>query len=211
MERKIDKEDKKFICPHFPAGVMNPEDLRRIADVCERFPESKIKLTGEIIIGGIKDDARNQECRKLLGIACSSVAGFFMRGVRVCSGGHICDNNQQDSFSLGLKLDRIFFGRRLPFKMIISVSGCRRCCSEPLVRDVAIVASKKGYSLFAGGAAGASPRIARHLFDGLSENEVSAAVDKAVALYEKEGRPAERLGVFIERFGFERFKERLIR
>ena len=211
MEQKIDKEDKKYIAPHFPGGMLTPQDIRRIADICEQFPESKLKLTGEIIIGGIKDEARNEECRKHLGLPTTSVAGFSIRPVKLCSGGYICDNNVQDSFSLGLTLDKTFSGRRFPFKMIISVSGCSRSCSEPLVKDIGVVASKEGYSVFVGGAAGAKPRIAQRLVDNLKENEVIAVIEKIVCFCEKKGKTSERLGIFIEKMGLEKFKEEVIK
>ena len=194
MEQKIDKEDKKYIAPHFIGGVVTPGDLRKIADICEKFPETKLKLTGEIIIGNVKDDARNRECRKMLGIPTYSIAGFSIRPVKLCSGGYICDNNLQDSFSLGLTLDEKFSGRKLPFKMILSVSGCSRSCSEPLVKDVGVVASREGYSVFVGGAAGAKPRIAQRLIDNLKENEVIGIIEKIVSLYEKKAGPLRGLG-----------------
>lgn len=208
---KLDKEDKKYIAPHFRGGAVTPEDLRKIAEICEKFPESKIKLTGEIIIGAVKDAARNEECRKALNLPLYSVAGFSLRPVKVCSGGYICDNNVQDSLGLGSKLDERFSGRKLPFKMIISVSGCGRCCSEPLVKDIGIVATQQGYSLFVGGAAGARPRIAVKLVENLKENEVMGVIEKIVSLYEEKGKTPERLGSFIEKMGFEKFKEEVIK
>lgn len=211
LEHKIDKEDKKYIAPHFAAGVVTLEDLRRIADVCEKFPEAKIKLTGEMVIGGIKDNVRNEECREMLGLPTYSVAGFSIRPVKLCSGGYICDNNLQDSLGLGLKLDKMFSGKKLPFKMIISVSGCGRCCSEPLVKDIGIVASQDGYSLFAAGAAGAKPRIALKLLENLGESEVVEIAGKIISLYEKKGKTPERLGIFIEKMGWDKFKEEITR
>ncbi|MDP3787174.1 MAG: NAD(P)/FAD-dependent oxidoreductase [Candidatus Omnitrophota bacterium] len=205
--KRLDKEDKKFIAPHFRAGVVTPQDLRKIADVCEKFPESKIKLGTEIIIGGITEETRNEEFRRILDLPTFSVAGFCIRPVKICSGGFICDNNLQDSFSLGLKLDEKFSGRMLPFKMIISISGCARCCSEPMVRDIGIVACRQGYAIFVGGAAGARPRIGIRLIDNLSESEVIDTMERIIGLYEKMGRTPERLGMFIERIGFERFKQ----
>lgn len=211
LERKIDKEDKKYIAPHFPGGLITQDDLRKIADACAKFPEAKIKLTGEIIVGCIKDRARNEDCRVMLGLPTYSVAGFSIRPVKLCSGGYVCDNNVQDSLGLGLKLDKMFSGRRLPFKMIISVSGCGRCCSEPLVKDIGIVASQDGYSLFAAGAAGARPRIARKLLDNLDEGEVVDTVEKIIRLYEGKGKTPERLGIFIEKMGWDKFKEEITR
>lgn len=206
---KLEKENKKFIAPHFRGGVVAPADLRKIADICEKFPESKIKLAGEIIIGGIKDGQKNEDCRAMLNLPLYGVAGFSVRPVKLCAGGYICDNNVQDSFGLGIKLDEKFSGRKLPFKMIISVSGCGRCCSEPLVKDIGIVATQQGYSLFVGGAAGRGPRIAMKLREHLGENEVIDIVERIVNVYEKKGKTPERLGFFIEKMGFEKFKEEL--
>jgi len=207
MLNKLEKEDKKFIAPHFQGGVVTAAELRRIADVCEKFPESKIKLTGEIIIGGIKEEGRNEGLRQMLGLPTASVAGFCIRPVKICAGGYTCNNNLQDSFSLGLKLDEKFSGKKLPFKMIIAIAGCSRCCSEPLVKDVGIVASRRGYSLYVGGAAGGRPRIAMRLADNLSDSEVTDIIERIISVYEKTGKAAERLGRFIERIGFDKFKE----
>lgn len=209
MLKKLDSEDRKFISPHFPGGVVSPSELRRIADICEKFPESRIKLTAEIVIGGIKEETRNEEFRRMLGLATASVAGFCIRPVKICAGGYTCNNNLQDSFSLGMKLDEKFSGKKLPFKMIISVSGCGRCCSEPLVKDIGIVASRKGYSLYVGGAAGGKPRIAIMLANNLNESGVMEALEKIIGIYEKMGKAAERLGRFIERIGFVEFKEKI--
>lgn len=210
LKKKLDKEGSKFIAPLFPGGVVRPHDLRRIADVCERFPESRIKLSGEIIIGGIKDKERSEELKKMLGLPFFSVAGFSVRPVKVCSGGFICDNNLKDSHSLGLRLDEMFRGKELPFKMIIAVSGCSRSCAESLVRDIGIVASKKGYSIFVGGAAGARPRIGKKLVENVPEKDVIETVEKITALYGEMGRTPERLGIFIDRIGFEKFKEEIL-
>ena len=207
LRHQVAKESKKFIAPHFSGGALTPDDLRKIADLCERFPESKLKISGDLVIGGITDMKRNDEFRKLLDLPTYSVAGFSIRPVKACSGGYICDNNLQDSFSLGLKLDKMFSGKSAPFKAIISVSGCGRCCSEPLVKDIGIVASVSGYSVYVGGAAGAKPRIAQKIIDKLNEEQVIAVVEKIVKLYEAKGELTQRLGIFIEKMGLEKFKE----
>lgn len=202
----LDKQSAKTIAPHFPGGVITPDELRKIADLCEKYPEAKIKLSGDLIIGGITDPDRNDAGRKLLGLPTYSVSGFSIRPVKICSGGYLCDNNLQDSFSLGLKLDRIFSNKLLPSKLIMAVAGCGRNCSEPLVKDIGIVSTPGGYSVYAGGAAGAKPRIARKIVDRLSEAQVIALVDKIVSVYEANGKARERLGSLIERMGMDSFK-----
>lgn len=202
----IEKESSKFIAPHFPGGVMTPADLRRIADACEKFPEAKLKLSGDLTIGGIIDPKRNGECREALGLPTYSVAGFSIRPVKVCAGGYICDNHTQESFALGLKLDKLFNGRQVPFKLIISVSGCTRSCSEPLVKDIGIQAVPAGYILSVGGAAGAKPRIAQKIAEKLTEDQVMVLVEKIVVFYQSKGKAMERLGLLIDKIGVDQFK-----
>ncbi|MBF0594335.1 MAG: NAD(P)/FAD-dependent oxidoreductase [Candidatus Omnitrophica bacterium] len=206
LKHQIEKESHKFICPHFPGGVMTPADLRKIADACEMFPNSKIKLSGEITIGNITDPKENDACRAKLGLSTFSIAGFAIRPVKVCAGGYTCDNNLQDSFSLALKLDKKFAGVDVPFKLIISVSGCGRCCSEPQVKDIGLVASRKGYAVYAGGAAGGKPRIAVKIADNVSDDRAVEIIEKIVQFYQKKGKPMERLGALIDKTGLELFK-----
>lgn len=207
LEHKLVEEDRKYIVPHFPGGVVTADDLHKIVGICAQFPEIKLKLSGEIIIGGMKEETRNKECRRMLGLATQRIAGFSIRPVKICAGGYLCANNLQDSFSLGIKLDEIFCGRKLPFKMIISISGCSRSCSEPRVKDIGIVANRHGYSIFIGGAAGAKPRIAQKLIDNVKAEEVIAFVERIVKFYEEKGKIPERLGIFVEKMGFDKFKE----
>ncbi|MBF0121853.1 MAG: NAD(P)/FAD-dependent oxidoreductase [Candidatus Omnitrophica bacterium] len=210
IKPNIESESKKFIAPHFPGGVLTSADLRKIADVCEKFPENKLKINGDLTIGGITNPKRNDECRQSLGLPTYSVAGFSIRPVKVCAGGYMCDNNLQDSFSLGLKLDKMFSGKPVPFKLIISVSGCPRGCSEPLVKDIGIISARNGYSVHVGGAAGGKPRIAQKIAEKLNEEQVMALVEKIVTFYELRGKTMERLGVLIDRVGMENFKATIV-
>ena len=205
IRHQVEKESKKFIVPHFPGGVLTPEALRKMADACEAFPEARLKISGELMIGGITDSRRNDACREKLGLPTFSIAGPSVRPVKACAGGYICDNNVQDTFALSLKLDKLFAGRPLPFKMIIAVSGCGRNCSEPRVRDIGVVAQKNGYVVFAGGAAGGKPRIAREIATVPDDEQVVVLVEKIIQFYAANGRTMERLGAVIERLGMDTF------
>ena len=72
------------------------------------------------------------------------------------------------------------------------------------------MASKKGYTIFAGGAAGARPKIGEKLIENASEQEVIDILGKIIDLYQKDAKTPERLGIFMERIGSERFKKEII-
>lgn len=201
------KDAANIIAPHFPGGVLTPAALRKLADACDKFPEARLRFSGDLLIGGITDPSRKAECQNLLGLPTHSVSGFSIRPVKICSGGYLCPNNLQDSFSLGLKLDQLFAGKSVPAKLVMGVAGCGRNCSEPLVKDIGVVASAGGYAVYAGGAAGAKPRIAQKVADRLNESQVIALVEKILSVYAAHGKARERLGSCIEKIGFAKFKE----
>nr|MDJ0622660.1 nitrite reductase [Desulfocapsaceae bacterium] len=84
--------------------------------------------------------------------------------------------------------------------------GCSMCCTEPYLRDVGIIATKKGWSISFGGNGGSRPRIGDLLAQRLAEEEVVNQVKKALIFYCQKANRKERTARFIERFGIDRFK-----
>lgn len=204
-ETAMRRAGRKFVVPHFAGGVVGAPELRKLAETFGRFAGLKIKLTGEMVIGGLTDD-KMDEVRRALEMETTEITGFSVRAVRVCAGGYICDNNHQESFELALRLDSLFHQEKVPFKLVIAVSGCGRCCAESKVKEIGIVASAKGYDVYAGGAGGRTPRISRKVAESLDEEEVVKLVERIIEVYRENGKDMERLGAFIERVGVEEFR-----
>ena len=74
------------------------------------------------------------------------------------------------------------------------------------------VAEKKGYVLWIGGTMGKLPRLANRL-DGIieSQDRLYDLVGRAVDLYRKYGRKKERFGHTIERIGFEKIRDEILK
>lgn len=52
-----------------------------------------------------------------------------------------------------------FKGVETPDKMKIAISGCPNSCIEPALRDIGIIGTKRGFTIFVGGSAGRNLRI----------------------------------------------------
>ncbi|MDD4169363.1 MAG: NAD(P)/FAD-dependent oxidoreductase [Desulfotomaculaceae bacterium] len=204
-----DKETYAVV-PHMPGGLVTPDALRKIADVAEKYNAKALKLTSaqRLAIVGLKEEDLEGVWRDLE-MKPSHAIGLCVRSIKFCPGTAFCKRGQQDSVSLGLKLDERYHGYELPSKFKMGISGCANSCGENHFRDVGVMGMPKGFKLMVGGNGGVTPRIARTIFEGLDEEQVMEKVDKIVKIYAEGAKKHERLGKFIERIGLEEFKSKI--
>jgi len=193
-----------------PAGLTNPDQLRRIADVAEKYEVAAIKLTGaqRIALVGLNEEQRQSVWRDL-GMDPAPAVGLCVRSIKVCPGATFCKRGLQDSVGVGLKLHERYSGRALPCKMKMAVSGCPMHCSDAPVRDIGLAGRKAGWTVFVGGCVGPTPRIGDVLVEGLNDDEALALVDRIVN-YVVDNGLRMRLGRHIAKIGLEAFREAVL-
>ena len=193
-----------------PAGLTNPEQLRRIANVAEKYQVAAIKLTGaqRLALVGLKED-QLETIWQDLGMNPAHAIGLCVRSVKVCPGTTFCKRGMQDSVGMGLKLHDKYFGMQMPCKMKMAVSGCPMHCSDAPVRDIGLAGRKAGWTVYVGGCVGPAPRIGDVLAQGLSDEGALAVVGRIVD-YVVENGLRVRLGRHIEQIGLEAFRETIL-
>jgi len=204
----LQRDKKSFaVAPHIPCGVVRPETLRRLADVAEKYGAQALKITSAARIAIVGVEEKDVEAIwSELGMSTGFAVGLCVRSVKACPGTTFCKRGQQDSLSLGLKLDGKYHGMELPGKFKIGVSGCPNQCAETCIKDVGLVGTLKGWRVLVGGNGGAKPRLARELARDLTEEEATDLIDKVIAYYQAHAGSHRRLGALIEKMGFDEFK-----
>ncbi|MCF8044796.1 MAG: hypothetical protein K9J83_02960, partial [Desulfarculaceae bacterium] len=191
-------------------GVVAPELLRKIADVAENFNVSALKITSaaRIAIVGIEED-KVDEVWEALGMGPGHAVGLCVRSVKACPGTTFCRLGQQDSLEMGMKLDRVYHGMKLPSKMKIGVSGCKVQCAENCIKDVSLYGTKEGWTVMVGGMGSARPRLADVLTEGLSSEAAEETVKKVVDFYRQNSK-RERLGFMVDKMGIDTFRSAVL-
>lgn len=199
------------ITPSIPVGLVTPEALHRIADVAEKYGAT-LKLTGaqRIALIGLRVEDVEAAWAEL-GMTPVAADRACVRGVKACPGSTFCENGLQDSLSLGLSLDAKYAGMPLPAPFKMGVSGCPRSCTEPAVKDIGVMGTRAGFTVIVGGSGGLQPRIGETLATGLAAGEVMALIDRIIGFYQANARPRERLYRCIDRCGFDRFRDIVLR
>ena len=200
---KLQRDGKTYaIQTRIPAGVVTPENLETIARVAKEFRIPLIKITSGqrfLLVGVQECDIAN--VRKELGDLGMATITPGVRYVQSCPGISYCKNGTQDSLSLAREVSDEYAGKDFPGKIKIGVSGCPRCCGESRVRDVGIMGSAKGWTVFFGGHSGFNSRPGEQVATGLSSEEARDLVRRLPGYYRTHAQPKERTSRFLERMG----------
>jgi NAD(P)H-nitrite reductase large subunit len=205
-----DKESYAIV-PHFSVGLVTANDLRKIADVADKYNVAAMKITSaaRIAMVGFKEEDIDAAWRDL-GMDPGHAIGLCVRSIKACPGTTLCRLGKQDALGLGQELDRRYHGFQLPNKCKIGVSGCINNCAETPVKDIGFVGKTKGWTLMVGGNAASRPQLARELIQDVTAEQALAITDRIISLFAQEGKKGERLGRYIDRIGFDTFKEQVL-
>ena len=195
------------IAPHVPAGLITSDQLRKLADVADKYNVSAIKITAaqRIALVGLKEDDIDSVWNDL-GMKPGAAIGLCVRSIKTCPGTTFCKRGFRDSVKMGLALDDRYHGMNLPNKLKIGVSGCPNSCSDNHTRDIGLMGMPKGWTIFAGGKGGTMPRLGNRLIMNVPDDKVLEMVDKIVKVYTENASGKERLGAYIDRIGLDEFK-----
>lgn len=203
------QRDKKTyaIVPHLPLGLITPAQLRKIADVAEKYQTAALKITSaaRIAMVGLKEEDIDSAWQEL-GMPPGAAIGLCVRSIKACPGNTLCRLGQQDALTMGMELDKRYHGLELPGKMKMGVSGCPNQCAESSVKDLGLFGKAKGWTIMVGGNAASKARIGETLCEGLSNEEALATCERIISYFKEHGKKGERIGRFMDRIGFEAFK-----
>jgi nitrite reductase (NADH) large subunit len=204
----IQKDGTFSVVPEIPGGICQPDELRRIADVAEKYSVPLIKLTGgqRIDLVGIKKEDLPGVWRDLDMPAGYAWAKSY-RTCKSCIGVDYCRFGLGDSMDLAVKIERRLRGLESPGKLKLATAGCPRNCSEALVKDVGAVAVEGGrWEIYVGGAAGAHVRKGDLLAVVDTHEEVLRLSGRFIQYYRENAKFKERTYTFVERLGVERLR-----
>jgi nitrite reductase (NADH) large subunit len=210
----IQKDGTYSVVPRMFGGLVKPDELRAIADVCDKYDVPEMKVTGgqRIDMFGIKKEDLPPMWKDLsdAGFVSGHAYGKAMRTVKTCAGKTWCRFGTQNSTGLGVKLEELTWGSWMPHKFKLAVSGCPRNCAEATIKDFGVVCVDSGYELHIGGNGGIKVRVTDLLTRVETEEEVLEYCGAFTQMYREEAHYLERTAPWVERVGLHTIKERIL-
>ena len=199
----IQKDGTFSVIPEMPGGITSAAQLRRIADVADKYAVPLVKLTGgqRIDLVGIDKEHLPAVWRDL-DMPAGYAWGKSYRTCKSCIGTDYCRFGLGDSMGLAVAIEQRFRGLDSPGKLKLATAGCPRNCSEALVKDVGAVAVEGGkWEIYVGGAAGSHIRKGDLLCIADSEARVLELAGRFIQYYRENAKYKERTYTFVERVG----------
>ncbi len=202
MHANIQKDGTYSVVPRMYGGVTNASELRRIADVVEKYEIPLVKVTGgqRIDLFGVKKDDLPRVWQDL-DMNSGYAYGKSLRTVKTCVGETFCRFGTQDSMGLGIRLEKKFEGLQTPHKVKMAVSACPRSCAESGFKDIGFIGIDGGWELYVGGNGGTHVRGGDLLYKVKTDDEAMEITGAYLQYYRETATYLERTSAWIERVG----------
>ena len=207
----IQKDGTYSVIPRMWGGETNAKELRRIADVVDKFNIPTVKVTGgqRIDLLGVKKEDLRAVWQEL-GMPSGLAYAKGLRTVKTCVGSEWCRFGTQNSTLMGQQLERELARMYAPHKVKLAVSGCPRNCAEAGIKDVGVIGVDSGWEIYVGGNGGIKTEVAQFFVKLKTHQEVMEYAGAFLQLYREEGWYLERTVHFIARVGLDYAKQAVV-
>ncbi len=207
----IQKNGTFSVIPRMWGGETSAAELRRIADVVDKYRIPTVKVTGgqRIDLLGVKKEDLPGVWRDL-GMPSGHAYAKALRTVKTCVGSEWCRFGVQDSTRMGQELERALWRMYAPHKVKLAVSGCPRNCAESGIKDVGVIGVDSGWEIYVAGNGGIKTEVAQFLAKVKTHDDVLEHAGAFLQLYREEGWYLERTVHFVHRVGLDYVKRRVV-
>lgn len=208
-----------------PFGGMTADQLRRVADIGDRYSRGVAHVTTrqDIQIHFVKLEFTAAIMRQLaeVGLTTREACGNTVRNVTACPYAGVCPDEIVDVTPYAKGVAYHFLRNpvceNLPRKFKIAFSGCASDCALTGIHDFGVQAVKRvvngreeiGFRLTVGGGLGPSPKKPYLLEEWVPAEELRPRCEAVLRVFNRHGnrknRSLARIKFLIEKIGFERF------
>jgi len=125
-----------------PAGILSGEQMRGIAAIAKKYGSGVVHCTTRqtIEIPHIKPEflKKIEKSLEKNGTPVGSERDEIVN-IIACPGVERCKFANIDTISLAKQLDQKLFGKEMPVKMRIAISGCPNSCTSPMLNEIGIM------------------------------------------------------------------------
>jgi nitrite reductase (NADH) large subunit len=197
----MQKNGTYSVVPRVAGGEITPDKLIVLGQVAKKY-NLYTKITGgqRIDLFGAQLDDLPAIWRELVdaGFETGHAYGKAVRTVKSCVGSTWCRYGVLDSVGMAIQIEERYKGLRAPHKLKFAVSGCTRECAEAQSKDVGVIATESGWSLYVCGNGGMKPRHADLFATGLDDATLLKYIDRFLMFYVRTADRLQRTSVWMD-------------
>jgi ferredoxin-nitrite reductase len=212
------QEGKFYIGVVLPVGKLLPEQMRRLADLCDRYGSREMRLTvwQNLLIPNIAAGDVEAVKGELEAMGLHWDANNVRAGLIACTGSFGCKFGLADTKSTALKIAEHVEARlQLDQPINIHLTGCPHSCAQHYIGDIGLLGVKveveddmvDGFTIFIGGGYGEDAGIGRAVFPDVVCEEVPYKIEAMLSAYLEHRNEDEPFVDWSRRHSIEQLKE----
>jgi ferredoxin-nitrite reductase len=198
-----------------PVGRLEAPQLRRLAEIAERYGSGTLRLTvwQNLLISDIPEARVGDAVAEIEALGLGTSASAIRGGVVACTGNVGCKFALSDTKRHGLALiDHLDARVALDEPINIHLTGCPNSCAQHYVADIGLLATKveksedeevEGYHIVVGGGSGAELELGHEVCRSVPAEEVPQRIEAMLRAYLAQRRPSESFHEFTNRHSVE--------
>jgi ferredoxin-nitrite reductase len=198
-----------------PVGRLEAPQLRRLAEIAERYGSGTLRLTvwQNLLISDIPEARVGDAVAEIEALGLGTSASAIRGGVVACTGNVGCKFALSDTKRHGLALiDHLDARVALDEPINIHLTGCPNSCAQHYVADIGLLATKveksedeevEGYQIVVGGGSGAELELGHEVCRSVPAEEVPQRIEAMLRAYLAQRRPSESFHEFTNRHSVE--------
>ena len=208
MNAVIQSDGTYTLIPQMYGGITNPEQLRKIAQVAEKYHINDVAVTSDqrIHLLGVKKDDLSDVWADL-NMPLSSPQANGVQNIKTCIGEHLCSCDKKPSIKLAVSLEKQFELLTTPYRVKMGISSCLHNGAGSTTKDVGVIGVDRGWEIYIGGSSGRHVRSGELLCVAATTEEAIELIIGFVQYYRETANYLERTWEWVERVGLVHVRE----
>ncbi|MCL7749681.1 nitrite reductase large subunit NirB [Halalkalibacter alkaliphilus] len=196
------------LTPQMYGGLTNAKELRKVADVVEKYQVPNVAITSEqrLHLTGVKKEDLESIWRDL-DLPLSSTYGNTVQNIKTCIGETVCKCDKQDALELAVQIEKKTDYLTTPYRVKMGISSCMHNGAGSTTKDIGIIQFDRGWEVYVGGSSGRNARTGQLLCVAETEQEVYEIVIGFIQYYRETAKYAERSWEWIDRINLLHIRE----
>lgn len=208
MNARLRKDGTYTIVPQLYGGVAKPTQLRKIAEVAEKYNLSPLSITStqRIQLEGIKKEDLSSVWADL-DMRLHSATANTVQSIKTNNGDHLCECDKTVAQDMAQELEERMEFLKTPHRIRMGVSSCKHNGAGSTTKDIGIIKMNRGWEIYVGGNSGRNSRSGSLLCVAETRREAISIILGFVQYYLESANYAERTWQWIDRVSIVHLRE----
>ncbi|WP_138420789.1 nitrite reductase large subunit NirB [Aquibacillus sediminis] len=196
------------IVPQLYGGIVQTNQLRKIADVADKYGLPTLAITSDqrIHLKGIRQEDLSSVWSDL-NMRLHSTTANTVQSIKTSNGDYLCECNKELASQMAYDLEKRTEFLKTPYRIRMGVSACMHNGAGSTTKDIGLMKVNRGWEIYVGGSSGRNARSGELLTVATTKEEAIQLSIGFIQYYRQSANYLERTWQWMERVSLVHIRE----